>query len=92
MNPITDSFCNLCARNSSLRILLVRCCEYFDPSYDLLINDSLKITKSIPLLEQLELFFVGIDKAIDVINAFNNHTPLKTVIFRLISVEKKAFN
>ena len=80
VNPVTDNFYNFCSQNPSLKSLNVRC-SY--ESYDFLINDALKTTKSIPLLEKLEFLGIQIDKAIDIINAFDYHTPLKTVKFRL---------
>lgn len=79
-NPFTDHFYNFCVQNRSLKCLFIRCTY---EAYEFLIYDSVKITAAIPFLEELEVVGIQIDKAIDIINAFNHHKPLKSVKFRL---------
>lgn len=80
VNQFTDNFFNFCTQNPSPKRLNVRC-SY--KSYDYLMEDAFEITISIPLLGKLELAGIQIDKAIDIINAFDHHTPLEIVKFRL---------
>lgn len=79
-NPFKDHFFDFCTRAPTLKIL--RIYNRFT-DFNFLIDDSLKVTKYIPLLEELEVSDVEIDKAIDIIIAFNDHKLLKTFNFGL---------
>lgn len=80
LNPFTDHFYQFCAKNPSIKKLLIRCRH---ETYPLVIDDYSNITKSIPSLEELEFLGILMDMAIEIIGTFSNHKPLKTVKFRL---------